>query len=103
MGFYTKRLRKTLLSLPQSLFFKKNGPKVRYASGSCVWHLLLIFQKAREVVEIHDFLLIAVGDHYQVEVSARGNHLVERAEFFEAQRALVLICICILEITRKRL
>ena len=64
-------------------------------------YLLFIFQKACKVVKIHDFLLVAVGDHYQIEVSASGNHLVERAEFFKAQRALVLICVCILQITTK--
>ncbi len=56
-----------------------------FPSNTKDWHesfyillyLLFIFQKACEVVEIHDFFLIAVGDHYQVEVSACGNHLVE--------------------------
>lgn len=48
-------------------------------------HLLLILQEACEVVKIHDFLLIAVRDHYQIEVPPCGNHLVERAEFFKAQ------------------
>lgn len=64
-------------------------------------YLLFIFQKACKVVEIHDFFLIAVGDHYQVEVSACGNHLVERTEFFKAQRALVLVSVCFLQITTK--
>lgn len=66
----------------------------------CVY-LLFAFQKACEVVEIQDFFLIAVGDHNQVEVSACGNHLVERTELFKAQRALVLVCVCFLQITTK--
>lgn len=64
-------------------------------------NLLFIFQKARKVVEIQDFFLIAVGDHYQIEVPACGNHLVEWTEFFKAQRALVLICVCFLQIETK--
>lgn len=62
-------------------------------------YLLFVFQKACKVVKIQDFFLIAVGDHYQVEVSASGNHLVKRTEFFKAQRALVLVCVCFLQIT----
>lgn len=61
-------------------------------------YLLFIFQEACKVMEIHDFFLIAVGDQDQIEVSAGGNHLVERTEFLEAQRALVLVCVCFLQI-----
>lgn len=64
-------------------------------------YLLFILHKACKVVKIHDFFLTAVGDHYQIEVPACGNHLVEWTEFFKAQRALVLVCVCILQITTK--
>lgn len=64
-------------------------------------YLLFIFQKACKVVKIHNLFLIAVGDHYQVQVSACGNHLIERTEFFKAQRALVFVCVCVLQITTK--
>ena len=52
-------------------------------------------------MEIQDFFLIAVGDQYQIEVSACGNHLIERTEFFKAQGALVLVCVCFLQTVRK--
>lgn len=85
---------------------KEGNGKKKKKSPSLVWtfllHLLLILQEACEVVEIHDFLLIAVRDHYQIEVPPCGNHLVERAEFFKGQWALVLVCVCVLQITSKK-
>lgn len=52
-------------------------------------------------MQIHHFLLVAVGDHDQVEVSTCGNHLVEGAELIEAQRTLDLICVCFLQMITK--
>lgn len=46
-------------------------------------HLLLHLQKALQVRSVQMVLMVAVGQHEQVEVSASGHHLVEGAELLK--------------------
>lgn len=78
-----------------------NSIKQMIVIGLTFDYLLFIFQKACKVMEIQDFFLIAVGDQNQVEVSACGNHLVEWTKFIKAERALVLVRVCFLQIVAK--
>lgn len=66
------------------------------ALGRLVSNLLLVLQEASQVIRVQVVFVVAVGEHEEVQVSAGRHHLVERAELLEAQRALVVICICLL-------
>lgn len=63
-------------------------------------HLLLHLQEALEVGRAQVVLVVAVGQHEQVEVPARGHHLVEGTELLEAQSALVVVGVCLLQCPR---
>lgn len=47
-------------------------------------YLLLRLQEAGQVLKVQVVFVVAVGDHEEVQISARGHHLVEGAELLEA-------------------
>lgn len=59
-------------------------------------YLLLVLHKASQVVGVEVVFVVTVGEHEEVQVPAGRHHLVEGAELFEAQRPLVIICVCLL-------
>lgn len=60
-------------------------------------HLLLHLQEALEVSGVQVVLVVAVGQHEQIEVPAGGHHLVEGTELLKAQCTLMVICVCLLQ------
>lgn len=63
-------------------------------------HLLFGLQEADQVVRVQVVFVVAVGEHEEVQVPARRHHLVEGAELFKVQRALVVICVRLLPVTK---
>ena len=59
-------------------------------------YLLLCLQEPGQVICVHVVLVVAVGEHQQVQVSPGGHHLVEGAELLKAQRSLLVVCVCLL-------
>lgn len=59
-------------------------------------YLLLHLQEAGKVDAVQVVLVVAVGEHEQVQIAARRHHLVEGAELLKVQGALVVICVCLL-------
>ena len=46
-------------------------------------------------------LVVAVGEHEEVKISARRHHLVEGAELLEVQSSLVVVGVCLLQDRQK--
>lgn len=73
---------------------------------ACSWNLLLAWaylllslQEAFQVICVQVVLVVAVGEHQQVQIAPRRHHLVEGTELLKVQRALVVICVSLLQHT----
>lgn len=60
-------------------------------------YLLFSLQEAGQVICVEVIFEVAVGEHEEVQIPAGRHHLVEGTELLEAQRPLVVICICLLQ------
>lgn len=82
---------------PKSIFAEIKKLKCRHNA-----YLLLSLEKARQVVCVDVVFEVAVGEHEEVQIPAGRHHLVEGAELLEAQRSLVVICVCFLHSRYKK-
>lgn len=65
-------------------------------------YLLFSLQEAFQVICVQVVLVVAVGEHQQVQIAPGRHHLVEGTELLEVQRALVVICVSLLQHTATR-
>lgn len=77
----------------------------RHAAGILLLaqaYLLLSLQEAFQVICVQVILVVAVGEHQQVQIAPCRHHLVEGTELLKVQRALVVICVSLLQHTAMR-